>query len=139
MICERFGIRGVPTFVYFNTGKMYRYTGPREYADMMKFGAGDYRESKEVADIPPPIGENIITATAYTFQKLVKDLQAIIRFNVYVVMFIFTVGFIVGSMVAMVFAMATLKEPLSEDIASGEEPENREVPVEKPLEDKKSD
>jgi hypothetical protein len=140
LLCERFGVRGVPTFIYFNDGKMYRYTGQREYSDMMKFGAGDYRKSKEVADIPPPIGDNIITATAFTFQKLIKDLQAMIRFNIYVVLMIFTVGFIVGSMVAMIFAMLTLKGPAFPPEGSHqEESENREIPCEKPATEKKSD
>jgi len=136
MLCERFGIRGIPSLIYFSEGKMYRYTGQREYNDIMKFGAGDYRQAKEVAEIPAPIGENIITATKYTFQKLVKDLQAIIRFNVFVVMLIFALGFVVGSMVAMIFVMATMKENTP---PTPDEDSKEPIPVEKPAIEKKSD
>jgi hypothetical protein len=111
---------------------MYKYKGAREYNDIMKFGAGDYVEAKEVLDIPAPLAGGVVHAAKYTLYKLIKDVHAVIRFNVWVVGFIFFVGFAMGSMVAMIFAMSTLKEPNITEEETAQEPE-------KSTADKKSD
>lgn len=131
-------MRGVPTLIFFKDGKMYKYKGPREYNDIMKFGAGDFVEAKEVQDLPPPLVGGVVHAAKYTMYKLIKDVHAVIRFNVWVVAFIFFVGFAMGSMVAMIFAMSTFKDPISTDLDSPPSPSYREEP-EKSTSDKKSD
>ena len=112
---------------------MYKYKGPREYNDIMKFGAGDYRDSSEFATIPAPMAGGVVHAAKYTLYKLIKDVHAVSRFNVWVVCFIFLVGFAMGSMVTMVFAMTTFKDEDVPQLAP-----NQEEP-EKPLAEKKSE
>ena len=138
LLCERVGVRGVPTLIFFKDGKMYKYKGPREYNDIMKFGAGDFVDSKEVLDLPPPLAGGIVHAAKYTMYKLIKDVHAVIRFNVWVVAFIFFVGFAMGSMVAMIFAMSTFKDPIPSEVDVPQSPSTREQP-EKSSQEKKSD
>ncbi len=135
LLCERVGVRGVPTLMFFHDGKMYKYKGPREYNDIMKFGAGDYRDSADFAPLPAPLAGGVVHAAKYTLYKLIKDVHAVIRFNVWVVCFIFFVGFAMGSMVAMIFAMATFKD--SPEDATFSRPTQQEP--EKPLAEKKSE
>lgn len=138
LLCERMGVRGVPTLIFFNDGKMYKYKGAREYNDIMKFGAGDFRDSTDVLALPPPITGGVVHAAKYTMYKLIKDVHAVIRFNVWVVAFIFFVGFAMGSMVAMIFSMATFKEvPIETNIS--EQPVSQQGEAEKSSEDKKLD
>ena len=135
------GVRGVPTLIFFKDGKMYRYKGPREYNDIMKFGAGDFVEAKDISDIPAPLAGGVVHAAKYTMYKLIKDVHAVIRFNVWVVAFIFFVGFAMGSMVAMIFAMATFKDeqtPVGEEEPRPQSPISNHEPV-KSTADKKSD
>lgn len=103
-LCDRFGVRGVPTLIYFNEGRMYKFLGSREYNDIMKFGAGDYKQSAESHEIP--VRGGLIESTRYTLVKFIKDLHAILRFNYWAAVIIFIFGFMSGSLVT--FAISIL-------------------------------
>lgn len=138
-LCERFGVRGVPTLIYFREGKMYKYNGAREYNDIMKFGAGDFKKAAEVAEIPPPGGSGVVGQVAYTLHKFVKDLIAIVRFNYWAVILIFLTGFMAGSVVVftvMLFALSRGQRRAAEEEAE-EASEQTDAP--KSAQEKKSD
>lgn len=96
-LCERFGIRGVPSLILFEGGKMYKFAGQREYNDLMKFGAGEYKKALESADIPAPGGVGLLGQTSYTLQKFIKDVVAILRFNQWAALFLVIIGALIGS------------------------------------------
>ena len=107
-LCDRFGIRGVPTLIYFREGRMYKYAGNREYNDLLKFGAGDYTLAQESSDIPSAAGGGLVNTAKYSMVKFLKDLHAILRFNQWVALFILSIGFIAGILVSFLFMVATM-------------------------------
>lgn len=132
-LCDRVGVRNVPTLIYFNEGRMYKYMGPREYNDIMKFGAGDYKLATDSIEIPSRGG--IVETTRYTMVKFVKDLHAILRFNYWAAVVIFIMGFFLGSLITFVVVVFSSRvdevpAPLSPAGAEGQE----KAPI-----DKKSD
>ena len=108
-LCDRFGIRGVPSLIYFRDGRMYKYSGIREYHDFLKFGAGDYQLSQDSSEIPPAHSRGIAEAAKYTLAKFVKDLHAILRFNIWVALFIFAIGFVGGVLLTFLVMVATMR------------------------------
>ena len=108
-LCERFGIRGVPSLIFFKEGKMYKFSGNREYNDIMKFGGGDYKKSIESADVPSAGGSGVLGKASYSFLKFLKDLHAILRFNQWAVFAIFLLGFLVGGVVTFTGVMLSLR------------------------------
>jgi thiol-disulfide isomerase/thioredoxin len=146
ILCERFGIRGVPSLIFFNDGRMYKYAGKREYNDIMKFGAGDFKDALESAEIPPMGGSGIAGQTAYTVYKFVKDIMAMIRFNFWAVLFFVLLGAVMGSLVTFAIMLANLTREVEslraadreqDQMSSSEEAES--VAAEKPIEMKKVD
>ena len=117
---------------------MYKYQGPREYNEVMKFGGGDYQSANESADIPSEVPTGVVGAASYTFYKFVKDLHAILKFNQWAVVMIFAMGFLTGSMITFLVALSAMKpEPVEVPIPQPSEPVE-EVPVKEP-EAKKTD
>lgn len=108
-LCDRFGIRGVPSLIYFRDDKLYKYAGDREFNNLLKFGAGDYKLAQETSDIPPDGGEGVVEAAKYNVIKFVKDLHAVLRFNLWVALAILLVGFIFGVLVTFLFVVVTMK------------------------------
>jgi len=97
--------------------------GPREYNDIMKFGAGDYKLSGvESHEIPPRGG--LVETTRYTLVKFIKDLHAILRFNYWAALVIFITGLLSGSVISFaVILFATRVEPTLtpvEEVSMGE-------------------
>ena len=112
LLCDRFSIRGVPSLIFFSEGKMYKFSGKREYNDIMKFGAGDYKLSSESADIPIMGGSSVMGQTAYTIYKFMKDIIAMVRFNYWAVIFFIVLGAIVGSLVTFTIMIANLTKEI---------------------------
>eukprot|EP00567_Pseudictyota_dubia_P007389 CAMPEP_0197439120 /NCGR_PEP_ID=MMETSP1175-20131217/5929_1 /TAXON_ID=1003142 /ORGANISM="Triceratium dubium, Strain CCMP147" /LENGTH=210 /DNA_ID=CAMNT_0042968961 /DNA_START=46 /DNA_END=678 /DNA_ORIENTATION=- len=48
----RFGIRGFPTLIYFRDGRMYRYSGKRQYTPLKSFVLKGYENIGEGEEIP---------------------------------------------------------------------------------------
>lgn len=144
-LCERFSIRGVPTLLFFKDGKMYKFSGKREYNDIMKFGAGDYVSAAESGDIPAAGGLGIVGKTAYSLQKFIKDLLAMVRFNYMAVLFLLLIGAALGSLVTFAVMVASISKEVQSlrDRASKEAPEGEvtdgPAAEEKSLESKKVD
>jgi thiol-disulfide isomerase/thioredoxin len=107
-LCNRFGVRGVPTMIFFKDGKMYKYQGAREYNDLVKFASGEFKKSSEVADIPPAGPSDIVGAASFSFYKLLSDLGAMFRFNRFAVMVLILLGFLVGSSTTFIVALLVL-------------------------------
>ena len=139
VLCDRVGVRGVPTLIFFADGKMYKYQGPREYNDIMKFGAGDYKLSTESYEIPARGG--LIVTAQYSLVKFVKDLHAIIRFNYWAAIVIFMLGLMSGSLITFVLVMLTIRSERSppQDIATDEGTESKTCEPEKEADAKKAD
>jgi thiol-disulfide isomerase/thioredoxin len=134
-LCERFGIRGVPSLIYFRDGMMYKFSGAREYNEIMKFGAGDYKKAAESTEIPPAGGSGVVGQAVYTLQKFVKDLIAILRFNYWAALLIFATGFMTGSVLIFTIMLIALSRGRSRASSS----DLHEAVTEKPAEEKKSD
>lgn len=142
LLCERFSIRGVPSLIFFNEGKMYKFSGKREYNDIMKFGAGDYKLSSEFADIPPMGGSGVVGQTSYTIYKFMKDIIAMVRFNYWAVIFFIVLGAVVGSLVTFAVMLANLTKEIQALRAAdnvGETSQVDDTEPEKPLGLKKVD
>jgi hypothetical protein len=44
-LAEQFGIRGFPTFIYIQDGKLYQYSGPRTVEDWSQFAESIYQKT----------------------------------------------------------------------------------------------
>jgi thiol-disulfide isomerase/thioredoxin len=142
-LCERFGIRGVPSLIFFEGGRMYKFAGQREYNDLMKFGAGEYKNALESAEIPSAGGSGILGQTAYTLQKFLKDVIAIMRFNHWAALLFVVLGALVGSVATFAIMLTSVTKELQQmrEVVKEDEvsiPDERE-PEEKPKEAKKVD
>lgn len=139
LLCERFGIRGVPTLLFFKDGMMYKFAGRREYNDIMKFGAGDFVNAKESAEIPAPGGYGVVSQARYTVLKFLKDLVAIVQFNLWAVLFMVGTGFLSGCLITFTYMVSVLdRQRTRVDALAAAATEEEEVPEKLP-EEKKTD
>jgi protein disulfide-isomerase-like protein len=136
-LCNRFDIRGVPSLIFFKDGKMYKYSGNREYNDLMKFGFGDYKQA-ESFDISNGMTGSFVSQVSYTFMRFLKDVHAILRFNQWVVFIIFILGFLSGGVVGFMISLLITKSP-QRIVHPVTIAENEETIQEKSQSEKKSD
>uniref|UniRef100_A0A7S4JBV4 Thioredoxin domain-containing protein n=1 Tax=Odontella aurita TaxID=265563 RepID=A0A7S4JBV4_9STRA len=49
----RFGIRGFPTLIYFHNGRIYRYSGKRQFTPIKSFVMKGYENYGDGEEVPP--------------------------------------------------------------------------------------
>jgi hypothetical protein len=101
----------------------------------MKFGAGEYKNALESADIPPAGGSGLLGQTTYTLQKFVKDVIAIMRFNHWAALFFVVLGALIGSVATFAIMLVTVTRELQE-IKDGSKEDELSIPDERESEEK---
>ncbi|DAZ94993.1 TPA: hypothetical protein N0F65_000625 [Lagenidium giganteum] len=90
---KRFDVRGYPTVFLFHQGKMYKYSGQRTAAELVRFATGGY-ENLVGSKVPAP--PTVWTAVAHHTQLIKEDFVALMATKKNVLLVTFSGGLLLG-------------------------------------------